>query len=257
MANYLRIFLLLIFITTKAFAGDYHQDDAQHVVLYNVTDSSGNHVTGETIRLTMYQVRNNTFFDFSDNTFKALGSVTTLHRTMNENATGGFSVDFATGWTEGMGMTYIMQALILLGAIVITVYATRRGTDLLWKILGAASWIFWFLFSHESSPFGITEGSGAHTFLTTLFPLIGVALCILGGLTRKQTRTVMDKESGNGMETENYGFHLPDWIKNINSNSPEDSQRQETKRRSKRLEEYEDRMDRALRTGKYNGRSRR
>ena len=90
MANYLRIFLLLIFITTKAFAGDYHQDDAQHVVLYNVTDSSGNHVTGETVRLTMYQVRNNTFFDFDDNTFKALGSVTTLHRTMNENATGGF-----------------------------------------------------------------------------------------------------------------------------------------------------------------------
>ena len=86
----LLIFLLILLFSTFAWAGDYHQNDSQHVVTYNVTDSNGNHVAGETVRLTLSQPRNNTFFDFSDNMFKAIGSVTTLHRVMSENATGGF-----------------------------------------------------------------------------------------------------------------------------------------------------------------------
>ena len=93
--NKLRIpllaFLLFSLSTiSTALAGDYHQNDSQHVIIYNVTDTSSNHVTGETLRVTLSQPRNNTFFDFSDNTFKAVGSITTLHRTMSENATGGF-----------------------------------------------------------------------------------------------------------------------------------------------------------------------
>ncbi len=95
--------LILAFslISVSLWAGDYHQNDSQHVVTYNVTDNNGNHVSGETVRLTLTQPRNNTFFDFNDNSFKALSSVTTLHRVMSENATGGFyfttiSVDSGT-----------------------------------------------------------------------------------------------------------------------------------------------------------------
>lgn len=88
------IFAILILFSSVSFAGDYHQDDSQHVVAYNVTDSNGDFVSGQTVRLTVYKPRDNTFFDFSDSTFKALASVSTLHRTLNENATA--SIYFTT-----------------------------------------------------------------------------------------------------------------------------------------------------------------
>src|SRR3990167_6421345 len=86
-----KILLLLIacFIATPCFAGDTHQSDSTHSVVYTVADDEGNHVTGQTIRLTLYNPKSNQYYDFSDNTFKSLSSVTTLHRSLNENATSG------------------------------------------------------------------------------------------------------------------------------------------------------------------------
>lgn len=82
-------FLLFSLFASQAFAGDYHQKDSRHVVVYTVADGSGNHVTGQTIRLTIYDPSANQYYDFNDSTFKALSSVTTLHRSLNENATSG------------------------------------------------------------------------------------------------------------------------------------------------------------------------
>ena len=93
--------LCILLMYGRAFSGDYHQDDSQHAVVYTVTDASGNHVTGQTIRLTLYRPSDNKYYDFSDNTFDNLSSVTTLHRSLTENATSGMyfttvTVDNAT-----------------------------------------------------------------------------------------------------------------------------------------------------------------
>lgn len=83
----LALTLFSLLLSVEAWAGDYHQNDSTHVVTVNVNDSSGNFVSGETVRLTMWRPRDNSFFDFSDNTFKQVSSVTTLHRTLSQNST--------------------------------------------------------------------------------------------------------------------------------------------------------------------------
>lgn len=104
------IALFLILLCSQAYAGDYHQSDSTHVVVYTVADAAGDHVTGQTIRLTMYRPATNQYYDFSDGTWKALSSVTTLHRTMNENATSGMyfttvTIDTATLVSADVVMT--------------------------------------------------------------------------------------------------------------------------------------------------------
>ena len=65
--------LLLLIITLMiggvAIAGDYHQEDSTHMVIYTVVDTSGNHVTGETIRLTLRSQDSVNYYDFSNNTY--------------------------------------------------------------------------------------------------------------------------------------------------------------------------------------------
>jgi hypothetical protein len=69
-----RLFLLLaILTTTVAFAGDYHQDGSGHKVVYTVTDSFGDPVSGQTIRCAVQRGTDGYFLDFSDQTFKASG----------------------------------------------------------------------------------------------------------------------------------------------------------------------------------------
>lgn len=83
------MFLLMLLISSIAYAGDYHQNDSQHALTYVILDDNGDVVSGQTVRATLYRPRDNTYYDFNDGTFKALASVTTLHRTMTENATNG------------------------------------------------------------------------------------------------------------------------------------------------------------------------
>ena len=82
-----KLLLLMVLLATPAYAGDYHQNDSEHLISVNVNDSSGNFVSGETIRLTLWKPKTNSFFDFSDNSFKPIGSVTTLHRVLSQNNT--------------------------------------------------------------------------------------------------------------------------------------------------------------------------
>lgn len=89
----LSIGLLLIgglgFLCRYAYAGDYHQNDSAHVLTYTIIDTSGNPVAGETVRVTLWRPHDNKYFDWSDNSWKLIGSVTTLSKTLGENATGG------------------------------------------------------------------------------------------------------------------------------------------------------------------------
>lgn len=81
------IFLPILFIATLAFASDYHQRGQSHQVIYTVTDSNGDPVTGQTVRLQVIRGLDNAILDFSDNTFKSSGW-TTRYATMNYNAQG-------------------------------------------------------------------------------------------------------------------------------------------------------------------------
>ena len=44
---------LLLMIPIMANAGDMHFDDETHNVVYTIIDTNGNHVTGQTARLTV------------------------------------------------------------------------------------------------------------------------------------------------------------------------------------------------------------
>lgn len=96
-------FLLLLvgFLVIKvAYAGDYHQSDQSHRVVYVITDNNGNPVTGQTVRIAVQRVSDDAFLDFNDNIFKTSGWTTRLG-TMNYNVAGEYyqrqiSIDQAT-----------------------------------------------------------------------------------------------------------------------------------------------------------------
>ena len=81
------IILLMIGLVGVAVAGDYHQRTQGHRVAYVITDSSGNPVTGQTVRLQVQRVSDDAVLDFSDNSFKFSGW-TTRYATMTYNAQG-------------------------------------------------------------------------------------------------------------------------------------------------------------------------
>lgn len=86
------IFLTLLALTfiycAVSFAGDYNRGQ-QHKIVYTVTTASGDPVAGETVRVGVNRARDNSFLDWSDNTFKASGWTTRL-QTMTYNPTGEF-----------------------------------------------------------------------------------------------------------------------------------------------------------------------
>lgn len=86
---YLVMILLGLLVVTYAKASDYHQRTQGHRVVYVVTDSSGNPVTGQTIRLQVMRVSDDAVLDHSDNAFKFSGW-TTRYATMNYNPMGEF-----------------------------------------------------------------------------------------------------------------------------------------------------------------------
>ena len=89
----MRIFMIVflaIFLVISVHAGTYHQDDQSHLVVITAFDTTGNHVTGETFRLTVRSRDNVNYFDFDDSVWGTFGSATTPHVTMNEDADGGF-----------------------------------------------------------------------------------------------------------------------------------------------------------------------
>lgn len=98
---YLIILLIVasVFICQKVFAAGYNQNDQTSKVLYAITDSSGNPVTGQTVRLAVQRVSDGYFRDFSDGTFKASGWTTRL-ATMSYDTTGeyyGYDLQVSAG----------------------------------------------------------------------------------------------------------------------------------------------------------------
>lgn len=95
------IFLLGLFLSTYAFASDYHQRGQAHTVLLTISDSSGDPVSGQTPRVGIKSTNTGLWYDFADGTFKAPNATTTLFQTMTYDNTGGFyyrivSIDTST-----------------------------------------------------------------------------------------------------------------------------------------------------------------
>ena len=82
-------FLVAILLTTQAFGSTYHQKDSTHTLIYTITDLSGNHVSGQTVRLTVKSHDAVNYYDFDDGSWGLFGSITTKHATLHEDADGG------------------------------------------------------------------------------------------------------------------------------------------------------------------------
>lgn len=83
------LFLLfsLLLVPVFALAGDSHERTQSHRVTYVITDSSGNPVSGQTVRLQVMRVSDDAILDFDDNVFQFSGW-TTRYATMNYNDRG-------------------------------------------------------------------------------------------------------------------------------------------------------------------------
>ena len=86
----LTIILTIFLLASNVFASTYHQKGADHTLIYTITDLDGNHVSGETVRLTVKSRDAVNYFDFSDGSWGLFGSITTKHATLHEDADGGF-----------------------------------------------------------------------------------------------------------------------------------------------------------------------
>lgn len=78
---YLCMLMSATLIATVCFASDTHQTGQSHRIVYVVTDSSGNPVTGQTVNVAVQRSSDQSFLDWSDLTFKSSGwttRVTTL-----------------------------------------------------------------------------------------------------------------------------------------------------------------------------------
>ena len=140
-----------------------------------------------------------------------------------------------------------MTASFILAFVGIISFLSLRNNFFGLKLLAGMSWFALFIYLKDTPPALITEGSAAHTALLVITIGFGVMI-VLAGLGRGIQRT---KRWDNGEEiSSSFQFSLPSWMKFDNE--------QEVKRvnREKQLENYEERLDRALHPRNYIGRKR-
>lgn len=93
--------LASIFLCVWAYAGDLHEDDSTHRIVYTINDGNGDHVTGQTPRITIVSWDGVNYYDFNDSQWESWGSATTKHQAMNEDSSAGYywltvTLDMAT-----------------------------------------------------------------------------------------------------------------------------------------------------------------
>lgn len=84
-----KFLMCLIFLAAWPAAASVRNVGDAHLLVYNVIDASGNHVTGETVTLKVRRASDGHWFDFNDSTFKASGW-TSKSANLSEDATEGF-----------------------------------------------------------------------------------------------------------------------------------------------------------------------
>lgn len=79
-----------LLIVSTVWAGDFHVNNSTHLVAYVITDTNGDHVSGQTTRLTVRSWDNVAYLDWHDGAWKSFTSCSTPHKTMLEDSSGGF-----------------------------------------------------------------------------------------------------------------------------------------------------------------------
>jgi len=162
-------------------------------------------------------------------------------RAWGQKANGDWKLSPSSGFKESAVLTLI-GILVFCG--IISFLAIRSNFFGL-KLMGGMSWFAFFIYFKNNPPSIITEGDTAHTAI--LIVAIGFGLMIvLAGLGRGIQRSEKWNKEGDTQLSEGFNFKLPDWL-NANNDSPE-ARRQKTE---ESLAEYRDKMQRALRTGRY------
>jgi hypothetical protein len=148
-----------------------------------------------------------------------------------------------------------MEAIIFIMAFCAVIsFISFKSTFYGLKLISGMSWfgmLIWFL---NTNIVGFEEGTGARTAIVVI--TIGFGLMIpIAGLFRGVQRTDRwSNSNGNDVEETHTSFHLPSWMHNmtVDENSPEHKRENLNRHRA----EYEDKWDRAMRTGKYSNRRR-
>jgi hypothetical protein len=158
------------------------------------------------------------------------------YRAWSQNAGGLWEEEGISGFFEGGGMTLI--ALFLFAGILS--WLGMRSNFVLLRLMGGAGWLAMFIYWISSPPSAITKGSPAHTAIAVV--LIGMTVAIpLVGLGREVST---QKDYRTGLHTETTGafhFKVPEWMK-VGEESPEEK----SQKREASLEEYREKMHRAL-----------
>lgn len=81
--------LIGLILAHAAAYGSVRNVQDNHTVTYNVIDSNGDHVTGQTVALKIQKVSSGHWFDFNDSTFKGSGW-TSKSTNLSEDSTEGF-----------------------------------------------------------------------------------------------------------------------------------------------------------------------
>lgn len=144
---------------------------------------------------------------------------------------------------------------VILGFCAILSFVAYKSNFFGLKLLAGMSW-FGFVIWWKDAPIAeIIQGSPTHTAIMVIAIGFGLMIVLSGlgrGISKKQ-RTM----NGN-FEIQSEGeFQLqtPNWIKNVFSNQEEKPEMKRIARENKLLN-YEDRLDRAYKLGKYNNKRR-
>jgi len=106
------------------------------------------------------------------------------------------------------------------------------------KLLAAMGWFGWVIYCIAHPPFGLVAGEASH--IAIIVVSIGIGLMIvLAGLGRGIQRT--EKWEQGEQSSEAFHFKIPDWMK-----MGEESLEERSRKREASLEEYKERMHRAL-----------
>jgi len=159
-----------------------------------------------------------------------------------QRADGTWYTDLKTDKEENRNV--ILLGILAFAAIIS--YIAFRSNFFGFKLIGGMTWFpgIWMYFKNNP-PSTITEGSGMHTVILLLCIGFGVMI-VLSGLGRGIQRT---EKWENGEETIS-GFKSPNWMRNVFKNEVEE----ERLTNIRKINDYEDRMDRALGLGKYSRR---
>ncbi len=144
-----------------------------------------------------------------------------------------------------------MTELTLLGlASFFTYLATKAGSALLVRIGAVITWVFVMWYYVNNPPFGLAAGSAGHNMIAIFLPLVMMVTCMLVGWKNKYRQTLKYPNSNKEMNTEGYGWKLPEWLKGLGGEE-DNTYEAMNKRMEESNEDYRSQLRRAYKRKGY------